>query len=317
MTKAFDLITKAKTIAIVGHIRPDGDCIGSALALNGMLEQMKKQVSIFFDGDIASQFDYLDGFDKIQNDPSRVDEKAVFDLLIIVDLNSTDRLGRFEFLKERAKHTICFDHHIGFNIKDVDAVINGEDYTSCGELIYNFFVANKIKITKQIADALYTSISTDTGCFLYPNTTLESHIITAELIKLGCDVQKINYINFRVYDPVLIKGLKQLLRNLRVLFDGQLSISLLKDGRAFGATERHKLKQYLSDIKGIKVSVLIAGEGKGLFHVALRSHGDIDVEVIARHFGGGGHKNAAGFAIKGKYKHVVKKIIAEARKHIT
>lgn len=312
---AYDLINKSQTIAIVGHIRPDGDCVGSALALNSVLEEMGKTVSIFFDDEIPKQFDYLEGFEKIQNDALSVDE-VVYDLLIIVDLNSADRLGRFGFLRERCNKVICFDHHIGFNIEDVDVVVSRTDYASCGEIIYKFFVANNIKMNKQIADALYTSVSTDTGCFLYPATTSSSHIIAAELMNLGCDFEKINYLNFQVYDPVIIKGLRQILRHLRLRCGGQLSYSRLRNGKMFDAGARHKLKQYITDIKGVRVSILILQEGRRYYHVSLRSHGDVNVGIPAKHFGGGGHKNASGFTISGKYKKVVKQIVAEVEKQI-
>jgi len=309
--KAHELITNAKTVAIVGHVRPDGDCVGCGLALNIALTQMGKDVKVFFDGEIPTQFSYMEGFDKIQTQMPVAG--TMFDLLIIIDMSTADRMGAFQPIMGMAKKILCFDHHIGFDIKS-DVAISDATRASCGEILYEFFIANKMQITRQIAEALYTSVSTDTGCFLYPSTSANTHFVAAELMKIGVDSEMIHYINFRVYDRHLIKGLKQILRNLRFRCGGQISFTRIKDGSTYDAPERHKFKQYISDIKGVRVSILLSQDARHSYHVSLRSHGNVNVEIPAKHFGGGGHKNASGFTINGKYKKVVKQILAQVEK---
>jgi phosphoesterase RecJ-like protein len=304
--KANELIRHAKTIAIVGHVRPDGDAIGSALALS-----YYKKADVFFDGGLSNQFDYLDGFKDIKTRLAEM--KPSYDLLIIVDLNQLERLGLFQALIKRADKILCFDHHIGFNL-NCEVAVADDSYASCGEIIFEVFKSQKIKITKQIANALYTAISTDTGRFLYPSTTPKTHLIAAALVEHGANTELINYRNFRVFDMKLIVGLKQIIRNLKFYKRGQISISLLKKGNRYDEAERTKFKSYVSDIRGVRVGVIITQEFGNTFQVSLRSHGDLDVEIPARALGGGGHKNAAGFTISGKYRKVVKRIIAEVEK---
>ena len=309
--KAYDLIKQAQEIAIIGHIRPDGDCIGSALAINSHIEILGKATTVFSNSDIPVQLSYLEGYGKIQ---TKFPENEKFDLLIVLDLNQSDRMGVFEPLLKCAKKVLCLDHHIGTPDFKTDVTIANSDYASCGEIIYEFFTSQKIKITKQMANALYTSISTDTGCFLYPATTAHTHLVAAELIKLGCDIELINYMNFRVFDKQFIMGLKQIFRNLRFKHDGQISYSMLKRASIYDDSQQTKFKQSVSDIKGVRASIIAAQERRNVFHISLRSHGNVNVEIPARHFGGGGHKNAAGFTIRGKYKKIIKQIITEVEK---
>ncbi|MDR0462045.1 MAG: bifunctional oligoribonuclease/PAP phosphatase NrnA [Christensenellaceae bacterium] len=304
-TKANELIKVAKSIAIVGHVRPDGDCIGSAIALC-----LYKNADMYFDGEVPAQFDYLEHYKDIK---TKLDSDKMYDLLIVVDTNTVDRLGVFQALLNRAQKVLCFDHHLGFNIK-CDVVISDAKQASCGEILYDFFVDQKIKITKSMADALYTSISTDTGRFLYPSTTSHTHTVAAALFSAGANTDYINYTNFRVFDMKLIAGLKQILRNIRFFNNKQIALSRLKGAHKYDEAERTKFKQYVSDIRGVRASVIISQESRNRFVVSLRSHGNVNVEVPARALGGGGHKNAAGFSIQGKYKKVVKRIIAEVEK---
>ena len=311
---AHDIITKAKTIAIVGHVRPDGDCVGSALALKSAYGKGKK-INIYFDGEIP-HMPYLDGFDEIKTAlPDGASFESI-DLLIIIDMSTADRMGELLALRAPAKQTICIDHHMGFNIANADVIISKPNYASCGEIIYEILESNNVAITKPIADALYTSVATDTGCFLYPSTTALTHYVAGKLVEYGCDLEKINYENFRVYDKRLLKGLGQVLKNLRIVHDGKIAYTILKKGHTFTASERHKYKQYITDIAGVRISILCTQEGRKVFHVSLRSHGDANVEAVARVFGGGGHKNAAGMNASGCYKTVIKQIVREAKKVI-
>ena len=310
--QAFKLIKQAKKIAIVGHIHADGDCVGSALALAEFIKSLNKKVEVFMDESPLKQFSYLDCTEIIKE---IYPHDAKFDLIICVDFNTSDRMGKNETIMKVSKKVLCFDHHIGFDIKS-DLAVSDAKYAACGEIIYDFFRANDIEITKTIADALYTAVSTDTGCFLYPNTTSHTHIVAASLIEAGADIEKVNYINFRVFDKNLLSGLEQILRDLKFSRGGQISLTYLKDSERFNENEQHKFKQYVSDIKGVRASIFIADEGKNVFHVSLRSHGDVNVEIPAHIFGGGGHKNASGFTATGSYKSIAKHILAEVEKVI-
>jgi len=304
MKAEFDKISKfvkeAKSIAIVGHIKPDGDAVGSALAMKSAFQSKTKSVDVFFDGEATRTFDYIEGFHDIKYE---VAENAKFDLLIIVDMSTSDRMGKFESLLNVSKNIVCIDHHLGFNIGSASAVVSDCKSASCGEIVFDLLTHCKIKITKEIADCLYTAIATDTGCFLYPSTSGRTHKIAGELLDAGANFSKINYLNFRVYDRNFLGGLRRVLRNLKYFSNGKLVIC-----NTFNTEEKHKLKHFISDMDGVMVSAFMSQDGKKAWRVSLRSHGDYNIEPVAKVFAGGGHKNASGFLIKGSFKSARKQI---------
>jgi phosphoesterase RecJ-like protein len=313
---AFKIISGAETFAIVGHIRPDGDCIGGALAMKFAVESLGKSAQVFIDGEIPEQFFYLKGIDTINTNPRQFFlNPSQFDLLIILDSSSQDRLGAFSDLDKYAKSVLCIDHHLENSIK-ADLYLVNPDRASAGEILYELFTENGIEITPDMATALYTSVSTDTGCFLYANTTSFSHRVTAELLEKGVDIERVNYYNFRVYGRNVIAGFRQVLNSLTFTHNGEIALAVLRKSRkvTFNHEERHRIQKYASDAKGVRLSVFLTEETRGNYHVSLRSHGDINVATAAIELGGGGHKNAAGFVISGKYKAVVEKILHEVEK---
>jgi len=312
---AFELIKAAKTIAIVGHVRPDGDCLGSSLALKMIAESMGKTADVYMDGEIPKQMFYIKGYNAIKTDVK--DMGAEYDLLVTMDTSSEDRLGIFTNLRQFSKKVLCIDHHIDTRVK-ADTLVTNPNSASCGEMLYDFVISNKIAIDKDIATALYTAVSTDTGCFLYAATTAFTHRTAAQLLDYDIDIELIHYNNFRVYDRRFIAGFRQILRRLRFRKGGQIAFTCLDMRNSkkynFDFEERHRFKQYASDARGVVTSIFMTQEERNLYHVSLRSHGNINVATVARFFGGGGHKNAAGFTIRGKYKKVIKQIVRELEK---
>ena len=309
--KAFDLIKSSRKIAVIGHVRPDGDAIGSALALRMAFDGDFQQVTVYMPGDLPKQLNYLYGFDEIQTELPP--QGTHYDLLIVCDMSTSDRMADLEPLMSMCENIIVFDHHIGLTI-NADLVISRPTASATGEIIFEFLLSNDVKITKPIADALYTAISTDTGCFLFPSTTPQTHRIAAELMQAGAEIGAINYVNFRVFNKRLLIGLQQILRTLKFKKNGQISLGYLKNKNKYTPEERDKFKNYVADVKGVRISIFVTREARHLFAVSLRSHGDVHVENVAKRFGGGGHKNASGCTIGGRYKHVVKRLVAEAEK---
>jgi len=316
------MLQSANSIAITMHIRPDGDCLGTAAALRLALLRMKKQVEVFMDGEIPQNLLYIEGVDAFRNVNDLNDESkqyCEFDLLVIVDTADKHRLGGAEFLIEKSKKVIVFDHHLNPTLKP-DLMVSNPTRASCGEMMFEFLAATKINITRPMASALYTAVSSDTGCFLFPNTTSYTHHVASELMKKGIDITTINYNNFRVYDPKTLRGLQDVLRKIYFVADGTIAITnlsykLVKKYK-FDHDERHRFQRYASDAQGVKVSIFLTEQERDNFNISLRSHGDINVAKIAKHFGGGGHKNAAGLTMKGRYKDIIKQIIEKVEKTI-
>jgi len=312
--KAHKILKAAKTIAVVGHIRPDGDAVGSALAIKYAYETTGAVVDIFFEEDIPNQFPYLEGHDTFQS--AYPEERKGYDAIVIVDLGETKRMGIFEPLLKISKSAICIDHHLGFAFK-CDVALSDPTAAATGELVFQLFETQKVPITKKIADALYTAVATDTGCFLHSSTTAQTHRIAASLVEYGCDKFGINQVNFLTYDTQLFVGLGQILKNIRFYLRGSLSVTKLKDAKDYNTAHKGKYKQYLSGMEDVMISALLMEQGKKRFNVSFRSHGTTDVSEIAASFGGGGHRNAAGCTLRGSYRKLRKQIVREVEKRLS
>jgi len=313
-----EIFSKADKVAIVGHIRPDGDCIGSAMAIRYGLFQKKHSVAdVFMDDKIPENFFYLKDFDQIK------DKKYIssnpwreYDLLVIVDSSTEDRIGRCTELRNHAKKVLVIDHHQNTTIEG-DVVIVNPKHASIGAMLYEFFLEVDLNIDKDIATALYTSIATDTGCFVQANTTSYVHRAAAALIDKGIDLETINYNNFRLYNRTIIPGLAYALRNIKFFSNNEVAIISIphKIIRKYDiASELNQFKKFASEASGVRVGIIISERKPGNFNVSLRSHGNVNVAKVAESFGGGGHKNASGFTINGKHKQVLKDILVKVEK---
>lgn len=311
-----ELIKGASAIAITSHYRPDGDSVGSAIALRlALLGMEKKTADIYVDDEMPDKLSYLADIKTIAN-PNSIVEGKTYDLLIILDASSEDRIGEATKLRAVSKQILCIDHHM-VNQIEADEKIVDMTSASTGEILYTYFTEYKIQITKEIAEALYTSIATDTGCFMHSSTTSRTHAIVAELMKNGFDTEHINYIHFKVYDRRAIQGMAYVLRNIKFFCGGKIATVFIpyKMLKRFNLkNEADRLKNMACEASGVKAGAFILEEIDGTFHVSLRSHGEIDVAAVAKNLSGGGHKNASGFTFKGEYKDLHKQIIAQLEK---
>ncbi len=309
------LIGDAQNIAVVGHHNPDGDCIGCCVAMSEWLESKGKTVSIFADGEIPEKFFYMN---KVQAFNLHADIEH-FDLLIVLDLSDADRLGVWGGLPAKSDKIIVIDHHVKPAFKNVDVLVDMPEYASCGEILFELFELLKVKITFEMATALYTSVVCDTGCFLFSNTTSNTHRVAEALMqKHKINIEDINFRNFRAYNRDNIPVVTYVLKNMRFEFGGKLSISVLPYRLVkkwnLNYESRHGLFKYATDANGVTCSIFLTELAKGEFNVSLRSLGKIDVAKIAQKLGGGGHRNASGATYKGSQKALLKILLAEFAK---
>lgn len=314
--KIKQLIDAAQNIAVVGHHNPDGDCIGSCAAMAEWLESIGKSVSIFADGEISEKFYYIDKAREFNLHP----EIEHFDLLIVLDLSDTPRLGAWIDLPAKSDKVVVIDHHVNPTIK-ADILIDLPQFASAGEIVYQFFEILQVPITLSMATALYTSITCDTGCFLFSNTTAYTHHVAEALMqKHQIDIEAINFKNFRAYDRSNIPVIAYVLNKMQFAFNGKLAISVLPYRLVkkwnLNYDSRHGLFKYATDGNGVISSIFITELKKGEFNVSLRSLGQIDVAKIAQVIGGGGHRNASGATFKGSKKQLLKILKAEFAKVI-
>ena len=311
--KVNELIKGAKTAALVGHIRPDGDCIGCCIAMRlALLDMGYTAADVYIDGSISSTFAYMSECKNITTKPITEDFDKKYELLIVLDCADEKRLGVYTDLRKYCDKVICIDHHQNTSI-EADVMITDPKRSSAGSMLYEYFTEYSVEITKDMATALYTSVASDTGCFLFSNTTSYAHRVAADLMERGIDFEKINYYNFRVYEASNIETLIYVLRNIKMHANKQIAVIYL----SYGAIKkmkidndfRHKFQKYAEDISGVRASVCLSERERGIYHISLRSHGDTNVSQVAEHFGGGGHRNAAGITMKGNIKQVIKEIV--------
>lgn len=293
-----ELLTNAKTVGISGHIRPDGDCVGSCLAMYNYIVTYYPNVEahVYLDP-IPNTFKFLKNADKIQ-DIHTVSEDTVFDLYIALDCSEDSRLGdAFNFF-EKAKHTVCIDHHFSNNGFSEFSYIIPDDSSTC-ELVYNQI--GKEKITKDIAECLYLGIIHDTGVFQYSCTTEATMAAAGFLMTKGINYPKICTDTYFAKTMVQNRMLGKALLGCKTYLDGKVIAAVItaEDMAEFGAESKHLegIVQQLRDTTGVEVAVFLYELADGDFKGSTRATGDVDLTVITGVYGGGGHKKAAGFSV--------------------
>lgn len=312
-----DEVKNAKTIGISGHVRPDGDCIGSCMGLYLYLKKVcpgaRVQVMIEQPADI---FSCISNIEEINSDFEPITEE--FDVYIALDAEKS-RLGDAEKFFDRAGKKINIDHHIS-NAKgcgDVNYIVPGASSTS--ELIYQV-IDDKNEIDTQIAKALYIGIIHDTGVFQYSNTSPETLRIAAELIAYGFDFSEI--IEKTFYEKTYLQNqiLGRALLESILFMNGRCVVSMInKRTMAFYNAQPHDLDGIVSQlrsIKGVECAVFMYQTDDMEYKVSLRSGGIVNVAEIASLFGGGGHVKAAGVTMKGTFYDIINKLSEQIEKQM-
>ena len=288
---------------VTSHEAPDGDALGSLLAAHLALQQLGKDSLMFLGGPAPLPGEYrfleLSGRGLLRELPADVGERV----LVALDCASSGRVGAEPGLVDAAPFTVNIDHHHDNpRFGDVDLII--EDASSTGEILVDVFEELGVRLTPEIAEALYIALVTDTGRFQYTNTTPKTLRLAATLVEAGADVHRV----FQgVYENVQLAKLKLLARALdraRVLQGGEIVVSYLRrdDFEDVGASEPYSegIIDVLRSVEGSLVSALIREPPRNdgpARKVSLRSSVDeVDVSAIARRSGGGGHREAAGFS---------------------
>ncbi len=293
------LLNEAGTIAISGHIRPDGDCVGSCLAMYNYITTNYSNVDVHvYLEPIPNIFKFLAGADKIE-DINSLDENTVFDLYIALDCSEGSRLGTaFDFFK-KAKKTLCIDHHFSNSGFSDYSYIIPDDSSTC-ELVYNQI--GKDNITKDIAECLYTGIIHDTGVFQYSCCTEATMAAAGFLMSKGIDYPRICTDTYFAKTMIQNRMLGKALLSCKTFEDGKIIAAVItkEDMAEFDAKSKHLegIVQQLRDTTGVEVAIFLYELEDGDFKGSTRATGDVDLTVITGKFGGGGHKKAAGFSVE-------------------
>lgn len=317
--KILEIINSNNSFIITTHVNPDGDAIGSELALAYFLRKLGKKFLIVNHSPTPDNFLFLDEEKLINKYDSNYDEQILnADVLIAVDFNTVGRSrSMVEIIQKTKAYKIIIDHHRNPQ-NFVDEIFIDIDAAATGILIYNLIKTyDENLIDKKIADALYTAIMTDTGSFRFERITPEVHLIVAELLKRGTNP---TYIYNKVYNEMSFEKLKLLgeaISNIRLELDGKIAYMVIDRM----SLEKYELAEEEFDVDGfvnyclsMKESIvgLLFFELKKGVKVSLRSKGTFPVNELAEKFGGGGHLNAAGIRLDdGKLDEVIPKVLQQ------
>lgn len=299
---AANRIKAADKILITSHVQPDGDAIGSTLALMQILKALGKSAQIFIDDNVRKNLHALPHFEEIRRPVD--EEKFDADLLLILD-TSPDRIGNVRKLTDAP--ILNIDHHITNSGDGVELYVEPEAAATC-EIVFKLARELDATITSDIAICLYTGLATDTGFFQFSNTRAETLAVASELIKCGVSP---NFISEQMEKKSLaeVQGLRAALSSLKMFYDDKVAGMIIdyETAKTFDSTEG-----FIDEIRVIDtvdVAFLITEKAPNFCRVSMRSKG-VDVARIANKLGGGGHIRAAGCTLKTTLAEAEKILIA-------
>ena len=318
-----EVIESKKTFVITTHINPDGDAIGCETALARFLNDRGKSVTILNQSGTPDNLKFLEAIFPVNKYDSSKHEAFILNAgcFIVVDTNSP---SRFKIMKQAVEQShaykICIDHHLEQE-PFADEYIIDTEAPATGELLYRIltFIDEK-GITSLVAQGLYAGIMTDTGSFRFPKTDSETHEITADLLNRGVDPSEV----FRqIYENGPLNNLQLLgkaLNSITLHHGGKIAVMKLPR-RIFQETNTKEsdvdnLTQYVLSIRGVQAGVVVTELDEGI-KLSFRSKGDIPINDLAKLYGGGGHKNAAGARVKGMpLEDVVSEVLEKAKSFV-
>lgn len=306
-------VENAKTAVICHHVAPDGDCLGSALALRKALGQFKnlKRVDAVLSGQVPDIYKFLPGIDTLIN----IKESSLhetYDIAFAVDCAGRDRLGEAERLFNNAKKTVNIDHHISNNgFADIDLIVPSASAT--GEVLYSLIKDFGVELTEDMAINLYTAILTDTGGFKFENTKAETFSICSKLLGAGADPVNIYKECYELKPAEMVKLHARAVNEAVFLEENQIVFSKITRRmlEETNSSDEHidGITEILRQINTVKIALVFKETLKGSTKISMRSNGP-DVCEIASFFGGGGHKLASGCLVEKNVDEAVNDVIA-------
>jgi bifunctional oligoribonuclease and PAP phosphatase NrnA len=311
-------IRRANRIALLSHIRPDCDAIGSQLALALSLQTMGKEVVAWNEDGLPDSYRFLDKSDLIQKPPTEPD---AFDLAIALDTATKQRLGTPLDAIRSAKHWINIDHHAS-NPGYGDLVHIDTGVPATGQIVYEFIRSEDLPFELPAAIALFAAISTDTGSFRYPHTTARTFEIASQLVEMGVDAASLAIKLYESYPKRRVQLLGEALREARFdVNDKVASLSVTnetKDRLGIQPDDLDGLIDTVRVVESVIVAVFFEELSDGKIRVSMRSKVDrIDVNKICGEFGGGGHPRAAGARLRGGLEEVRNKVLERVCDEVT
>lgn len=311
-SKIYELINSSKSILLLTHETPDGDAIGSVLAFYHYLKSINKTVDMVI-LEMPKVFDFLPSIDRVVE--STNDE---YDLGIVLDCSTRERIGQNEDLLSMCKNTVCIDHHItNTNYCDLNLVMG--KISSCCQVVYYLFKDWNVAISKEIGESLISGVLTDTNGFGNNNVDKETFDLASELMKSGVDIHNIYRKLLWVKSIPQYNLMKIGMDRLEFFDDGKIAFTYIleEDFKKVGASlgEHEGIVDIGRNIEGVEISILVR-EDEG-WNISLRSTGKIPVNGMALKINGGGHFMASGAKMNGSFDEVKETLINMAKEEIS
>lgn len=313
LQEIIEQIERNKVFLITAHIRLDGDALGSELALYHLLRSLGKDAVIYNQDSIPQNYRFLPGSGAIVH---AIGDPDHYDAAFILDCSELERVGDKAKDIAKVKKLLNIDHHIsndGFcHFSYIDPAAS-----STGELLYRLATAMSVEITKEMATNLYAAILTDSGGFRYSSTTKETLVAAGNLVGCGADPQWISEHIYESNPLVKIQLLAKVLETLRFDLNGRVGSMVVfqqtLDTVGAGHEHSEKFVDIPRTIEGVDVSIFYSEMSAGFFKLSFRSKDRVNVEQVARVFGGGGHMNAAACRIEGDFPEIHRRVLDAVR----
>jgi bifunctional oligoribonuclease and PAP phosphatase NrnA len=298
---------------IACHENPEGDAIGSELALALALRKNGKKATVLNSDPVPENLRFLPGADTIRCD----EDGSRYDVAVIVDCGSPERTGRVGAELRKCPLTVNIDHHVT-NGQHGDYCLIDPEAAATGVLIRRVLAAMDTPVDPSIAVNLYVSILTDTGSFRYSNANPEAFVVAGEMVRLGVDPWSVSEQVYETQSRERIGLLGRVLSSMEFAGDGKIAAitAMRKDLDEF-RMKKDGLEGFINyprSIAGVEVAVSFREEGDGEFRVSFRSKGRVDVSRIAAGFGGGGHRNASGCSVRGTLSETKRRVFEDLMK---
>jgi len=301
-----DTIRQAEKMVLLTHVHPDGDALGSTLALRDILEGIGKKTLVFLEEPVSFLYTFMPGSDRVCTDIGKVKEftgGAGSVLLISLDAGDKNRLGKYGEELLALAPLLVIDHHVSFD-EFGDYRLISVGISSTGEMVYELALALRASVSLPAAKNLFTAICSDTGFFRYESTKPRTMRIAADLLELGVHPEEIGSALYDNASLPRLQLLKEVLDTLQLHADGRVAVVHLEDDMLDRARaemdDSEGFVEYPRSLRKVEVAIFLKEHKDGLISVSLRSKGDFDVSEVARIFGGGGHRKAAGCRFQGE-----------------
>ncbi len=302
LKEAYWALEQAKNVIITTHVNPDGDALGSSLALWHYCREKGKKANIICTNNLPYNLKFMAGADQIRRfDPAKDFELFLMaDTVFVLDLNDATRLRDLEsYVVNSNARKIVVDHHPEPK-KFADIYAVDIESASAGELVYRLIKHDKdYAVSKPVAESLYVAIMTDTGCFRFPRTVPETHRAIAELLECGADPVELYDKVYNTMPLNAVKLLAEAMRSMEVFCNGRLCVMVVPEEFFINTqTSEEVVENFVEKtlaIDGVEVGVLLVDQPiRNEMRISLRSKGDFSVKELAAKFNGGGHINASG-----------------------